>query len=210
MAKPLWDLIHDERRALAQDLEGLTDAQWATPSLCEGWTVREVLAHMTATNETSMGGFFVKLARHGFSFQKMTRRDIDERTTGSPADALARFKASIPKTTAPPGPPVTWLGEAIVHGEDVRRPLGIKRDYPIARLERVLDSYKRSNLLIGTKSRIKGLTLKATDAGYVTGSGPEVRGTLLDLVLAGTGRKAALENLEGEGVATLTSRMASS
>src|SRR3712207_9196722 len=44
----LWPLVHAERAVLAADLAGLTEDQWATPSLCTGLTVREVLAHLSA------------------------------------------------------------------------------------------------------------------------------------------------------------------
>jgi hypothetical protein len=101
---------------------------------------------------------------------------------------------------------MTWLGEAIVHGEDIRRPLGIKREYPMDAVLAVLDFYKSSNTIIGTKSRIAGLTLKATDADWTYGSGPLVEGPALSLVLAGTGRKSALDDLSGDGVETLRSR----
>ena len=68
------------------------------------------------------------------------------------------------------------------------------------------DFYKGSNLLIGSKRRISGLTLRATDADWTTGTGPEVSGPILSLVMAMTGRKAADDDLTGEGVATLRSR----
>jgi len=70
----------------------------------------------------------------------------------------------------------------------------------------VADFYKGSNLLIGSWRRIEGLTLRATDAGWTTGTGPEVSGPILSLVMAMTGRKVADDDLTGEGVATLRSR----
>ena len=70
MAKPdLWSTIHAERRALAADLDGLTDAQWSTPSLCGEWSVRGVLGHMTATAELTPPAFFGALIGSGFRFQ---------------------------------------------------------------------------------------------------------------------------------------------
>jgi uncharacterized protein (TIGR03083 family) len=98
------------------------------------------------------------------------------------------------------------LGETIIHSEDIRRPLGIKHDYPADALIQVADFFKTSNLIIGTKRRIDGLTLRATDATWSHGTGPEVSGPMLSLVMAMTGRKPALEDLSGEGVATLRDR----
>jgi hypothetical protein len=90
-----------------------------------------------------------------------------------------------------------------VHGEDIRRPLGIAHAYPMDALTRVADFYKGSNLLIGAKRRIAGVTLRATDADWSTGTGPEAAGPMLSLLLAMTGRSAALADLTGEGVASL-------
>ncbi len=112
-------------------------------------------------------------------------------------------------TSHPPGPADTWLGETIVHGEDIRRPLGISREYPTAAVVRVADFYKGSNLIVGAKKRIAGLRLRATDADWATGEGPEVSGPVLALVLAMTGRTAALDDLSGDGVTELRSRMTS-
>lgn len=70
----------------------------------------------------------------------------------------------------------------------------------------MLDYYKGSNTLIGTKSRIEGLTLRATDADWTHGSGPVVEGPILALLVASTGRGAACDELTGEGLETLRSR----
>ena len=98
------------------------------------------------------------------------------------------------------------LGEAVVHGEDIRRPLGMNRAFPEKTLVTVADFYKGSNLLIGTKRRIAGLSLKASDAAWSTGDGPEVSGPMASLLLAMTGRRQALADLSGEGVAAVKSR----
>ena len=94
----------------------------------------------------------------------------------------------------------------IVHSEDIRRALGIQHEYPTDAVVTVADFYKGSNLLIGSKRRISGLTLRATDAEWRHGTGPEVSGPILSLVMAMTGRKVADDDLTGEGVATLRSR----
>jgi len=94
-----------------------------------------------------------------------------------------------------------------VHSKDIRGPLGIAHAYPTDALVRVADFYKGSNLIIGAKSRIEGLTLTATDTDWSTGGGPEVRGPMLSLVMAMTGRSAVLPDLSGDGVDTLRGRM---
>lgn len=202
----VWPIIHAEREGLAADLEALTDDQWATTSLCTDWTVRDVLAHMTATARITPPQFFGKLVASGFSMKRLQAKDIATEKGTSPGETLARFKAEVSSSKHPPGPTDTWLGEAIIHAEDIRRPLAVSHDYPTDAVVRVADLYKGSNLVIGAKRRIAGLRLHATDADWSHGDGPEVSGPMLSLVMAMTGRKAATEDLSGEGVATLRSR----
>jgi uncharacterized protein (TIGR03083 family) len=207
MANPdVWPTVHAERKALAADLDGLDAQAWDTPSLCRGWSVRDVIAHMTATSKLRGPRFFVKLAGSGFRLARLQAKDIAVERGSSPADTLARFEAQLDSTGAPPGPTDTMLGEVVVHAEDVRRPLGIAHTYPTDAVVRVADFYKGSNLVIGAKRRIAGLTLQATDTDWVTGRGPTVAGPMLSIVLAMTGRTAALDDLHGEGVDTLRSR----
>ncbi len=201
-----WPLIHGEREALITDLSGLTDEQWATQSLCADWTVRDVLGHMIATAKITPASFFAGLAGAGFRFNALSAKNIAREATAAPADGLAEFRRHLGDTTSPPGPAEAMLGEAVIHSEDIRRPLGMKREYPVEAVIRVADFFKGSNLLIGAKRRIAGLGLVATDAEWSTGTGPEVSGPLLSLVMAMTGRSAALADLSGDGVAILRSR----
>jgi uncharacterized protein (TIGR03083 family) len=204
--KEQWTLIHAERAALSNDLAGLDAARWQTPSLCAGWTVREVLAHMTATAAMTPARFVGKFAGSGFNFKAMADKGVQGELGDSGATTLERFSAQATSTTAPPGPTDSWVGETIVHAEDIRRPLGIGHTYASAAILRVASFYQGSNTLIGAKNRIAGVTLRATDADWSHGSGPEVSGPLLSLVLAMTGRKAALDDLEGKGLEVLRSR----
>jgi hypothetical protein len=93
-----------------------------------------------------------------------------------------------------------------VHSEDIRRPLGIKHAYPADAAVQVANFYKGSNLIIGAKTRIAGLTLRATDTDWQHGQGPEVSGPMMSLIMAMTGRKAALVDLSGDGVPMLARR----
>jgi uncharacterized protein (TIGR03083 family) len=202
-----WSLIHAERRALVADLEPLSDEQWGTPSLCRLWTVRDVLGHMVATAKMTPPRFVAGLGRSGFRFNVMTAKDVARETTGPPGQTLVHFKAELNATTHPPGPITAMVGEVVIHGEDIRRPLGIPRAYPTELLVTVADFFKGSNLLLGSKKRIAGLTLRATDADWSTGTGPEVTGPMISHLLSMTGRPAGLEGLSGDGLATLRARM---
>jgi len=206
MSVDLWAVIRSERQALADDLEPLTDEQWQTPSLCEGRSVRDVVTHMAATAMITPPTFFGKLAASGFSFTRMTAKDIEALRGDKPADTLATFRSVIGSVKHPPGPTDSWLGETIVHAEDVRRPLGIHREYPRESVVRLADFYKGSNLIVGTKRRIEGLALRATDTTWSHGSGPEVSGPILPLLMAMTGRKVAIADLSGDGTKILQER----
>src|SRR3954463_10964279 len=101
----------------------LSEPHWATRSLCAEWSVRDVLAHMTATARMTPPTFFGKLVGSGFSFSKMQARDIAAELGTSPAETLARFTSVVDASDHPPGPNDSWLGETLVHGEDIRHPL---------------------------------------------------------------------------------------
>jgi uncharacterized protein (TIGR03083 family) len=188
---------------LVADLQRLDEDQWSTPSLCGGWTVRDVVAHMSAAANMTPPGFFAKLLGSGFSFERVQKKGISAERGGSPADTLDRFSSLADSERHPPGSTDTMLGETLIHAQDVRVPLGIHHDYPTNAVVQVADFYKGSNLLIGAKRRIAGVTLRSTDADWSHGTGPEVSGPILALVMAMTGRTAAVDELTGEGVAKL-------
>lgn len=202
----MWETIEAERRALAGDLDGLAQDGWAAPSLCAGWSVQDVLAHMTGTAKITPGSFFPKLLASGLSFNRLQAKDIAHEKGGSPADTLASFEAVVTSRKHPPGPADTMLGETIIHAQDIRGALGIEHDYPADAVIQVADFYKNSNLIVGTKRRISGLTLRATDTEWTHGTGPEVAGPIVDLVMAMTGRKSPDATLTGEGAPTLRAR----
>ena len=93
-----------------------------------------------------------------------------------------------------------------MHGEDIRRALGAKGDHPADHLTTLAEVYKKTGAPLRAKKRIEGLKLQATDVGWSTGEGPEVRGPCMSLILGMVGRKAALADCEGPGLETLASR----
>ena len=98
------------------------------------------------------------------------------------------------------------LGEAIVHGEDIRGPLGIRRDYPVTTLTQLARYYQGSDMLVPAKRRIEGLRLQASDGPFATGSGPLVSGRTLALIMVMTGRLTYRDELGGDGAAVLRAR----
>lgn len=206
MTENLWPLVHAERKALADDLADLTDEQWATPSLCAGLSVREVLAHLTASASLTPVRWLAGVIRCRFDFDKQVAVRLAEHLGDAPADTLARFRRVVGSTTKPPLPVIALLGEAVVHGEDIRRPLGLRRDHPEPVLTRLATYYAGSDLVVVAKSRVSGLRLAATDGPFATGSGPLVTGPTLALIMAMTGRTAYCDELDGDGVALLRDR----
>jgi uncharacterized protein (TIGR03083 family) len=202
----MWSTIATERGALADDLGALSDSQWDTESLCPRWSVRDVLAHMTAAASLNPVTFLAEFTGAGFNFDKFADRRIAKHRGDSPAETLENFRAKQQSTSSPPGPKLTWLGETLVHAEDIRRPLGIQHAYPPDVVRELMDFYKNSDTLIGTKSRINGVTLVATDTDWSHGSGPRVEGPITSLMMVGTGRPEALDELTGEGIEVLRGR----
>jgi uncharacterized protein (TIGR03083 family) len=201
-----WPAIHHERATLASHLAELPATAWGTPSLCQGWSVHDVLGHIVSTAKMTPPRFFVKFAGSGFRFGAMATQQIARETAGGPEATLAELRAHADDSTAPPGPVDSWLGEIIVHGTDIRWPLGIDHEFPVDALIRVAEFYRRSNALIGAKNRVAGVTLHATDTAWSAGTGPEVAGSLHALIMAMTGRQAALSQLSGAGLAVLAPR----
>lgn len=202
----IWPAIHAERRALADDLATLTDEQWQTPSMCAGWTVHDVLAHLTSAAKMTPPKFVRRFAAARFDFDTYVDRQVRREGAMGPAATLAEFRSVMSRTSAPPGPKDTWLGEAFVHGEDIRRPLGIPGSYPLRLVTRVIRLYAGSNAIIGGKRRVAGLTLRATDIDFSIGTGPVVEGPAVDLMLVTSGRSQALDSLSGAGLDTLAAR----
>ena len=131
---------------------------------------------MTSAAKLPPAGFVGKLIGSGFSFDKVQEKGVAANLGASPADTLANFKSVVTSAKHLLGPTQTWLGETIVHSEDIRRALGIQHTYPADAVATVADFYKGSNLLIGSKNRIDGLMLRATDADWSHGTGPEDSG----------------------------------
>jgi len=201
-----WTYIHSERTQLADTWVDLSSEQWATSSWCEGWSVQDTAGHVLAAAEQTPLNFYREMISAGFRFNVFADRAAKRLASVGPDELVRRLRARTSTTNHPPAPVMAMLGEIVVHGEDIRRPLGLEHTSPEGALVAVADSWKNSNLLIGAKRRIAGLRLRATDSEWVHGDGPEVSGPLISLILAMTGRKGAHPDLTGEGLAILANR----
>jgi uncharacterized protein (TIGR03083 family) len=206
MSESIWPAIHAERQSLLDDVRDLTPQQWALPTMCGEWNVHQVLAHLTSLARMTPVKFVTRFAGAGFNFDKYAGNQVAALSAGGPDATLEQFRAAVGRETAPPGPKESWLGENFVHAEDIRRALGRTHNYALPEVGRALEFYSRSDPIIGGKTRLAGLTMKATDADLSVGSGPLVEGPAISLLVAATGRKDVLDELSGPGVETLRSR----
>lgn len=204
MKDDVWSMVHAERAALIDDLAHLDDEQWEKPSLCEGWTVHCVVAHLIDTAKTTRLGFAAGLVRAGFDFHRQNTRGVERERCASPQETLERLRRVASRRSTPPAPLDSRLVEEVVHGEDIRRPLGLTRSYRQEAVARALRLQTRTPASFGgAKELMTRVRLTATDADLSVGAGPEVSGTALSLLLAVSGRRVALNELDGPGVTTL-------
>jgi uncharacterized protein (TIGR03083 family) len=211
MAKPqydhLWPLVHAERAALAGDLAGLDDEQWERPTLCNSWTVEEVVAHLTAAASINMWKWLRSMALSRFRPSVHNKRRLAEYRGRDPGETLDRFRAVIEGTTAPSGHVPAYLGEVVVHSQDIRQPLGIPTAPSLDALTPVAEFFARRNFAVPSSSRVADLQVRADDGPFVAGSGALVIGSTLALVMSMAGRAHYVDELEGPGVQLLRTRL---
>ena len=202
----LWAATHAARAALAEDLVDLDDAAWRSPSLCGRWTVEEVVAHLTAAASTGRLRWIASMAGARFDPDVHNARRLAEHRGPTPAATLERFRAVVGSTTAPTGHTAAWLGEVVVHAQDVRRPLGLATTPPITAVTAVAAFYAARDFAVASRTAARGLRLEATDGPFAAGTGPVVAGTTLALVMAMAGRAGYCDELTGPGVDVLAQR----
>jgi len=204
----IWSAIEAERRSLVEYLKTLPEDAWTKKSLCSAWTVRQVVAHVIALSEITTGSFLSGIVSNGFSLNKLNDAGVRRHAEAlSNTQLIDRLNTRVAARTHPPGPVMTLLGEVVLHTEDIHRALNGYGTHPLENLVAVTDFYKKSNLVIPAKKRVTGLKLRATDTTWSSGEGPEVSGPLIALLLAMTGRTIALDDLAGDGLATLRQRV---
>ena len=204
----VWDIVRDGRTELADLLDTLTPEEWDAPSLCEHWRVRDVTAHLVQGATLSKGQMVGTALRYGFRIDTMLEREAIK-LGDSPTEQLAEsLRDNAGNRNLPPGVKATNVAiDVFVHSQDIRRPLAKPCDYPEERFRAVADAESAMNIGFPAKKRITGLKLRATDVDWTHGDGPEVTGPAEALIMAMGGRPAALADLSGDGLATLTGRL---
>ncbi len=203
-----WAMVAETRTDLVSYLETLTSEQWDAPSLCAKWKVRDVVGHLIeGSNRFVLGKGLVMLAKNGFDMNKSIAASAIEAGKHSNDELLQAMRETVSTRNTPPTTTAEdRLYDTVVHTQDIRRATGAPGSVPEARLRIGLDRLKNINSILGAKKRIAGLNLVATDMEWTHGEGPDVHGTGEALLMAMGGRRVALEDLTGDGVATLRSR----
>lgn len=191
--------IAAERRDLADLLDGLAPEQWDAPSLCAGWRVREVAAHISLGFRHPLPRVLLELLKARGSLHRMTDRLARADAAAFPERDLAGFlrdHADHP-WTPPVGGFASALGHDVVHGLDITVPLGLPRRVPEDRLRILLDHVTpKSAKFFGAD--LGGLELRAADTAWSFGSGSPLSGDAQDLLLVAFGRRLPAGRLRGE------------
>ena len=193
--------IADQRRELADVLDGLEPAQWEIPSLCEGWTVRCVVAHLVMPFRYSTPRFLFEMAKARGRFNRMAD-SVARRDAALPTAELASvLRDNAEHPWKPPGADYeSVLTHDVIHGLDIYRPLGVDRPIPVDAMTMVLDTVVGPQSLRHFGTDIEGVELRATDLDWVHGSGARLSGSSPDLAVFLTGRRVPPGAFTGDAV----------
>jgi uncharacterized protein (TIGR03083 family) len=185
----IWAAVDAQRSGLADLLEGLTAEQWVAPSLCDGWRVRDVAAHLTHSHMPP-GRMLVEALKSGFRFDPMIRRLAVEDTRSQP-EIIGALRGMVGSRRKVPGTSVLQpLIEVLVHGQDIAVPLGIARPMPVEAAVEVADHLWRMRFPMKPAERVKGTRLVATDADFAVGQGRDLSAPIRDIVMILAGRQS--------------------
>lgn len=200
-----WDTIAAERSALADQLDGLTPEQWATPSLCSAWTVHDVAAHLVLPHVTSLPSFIAAIVAARGSFPKANVAMTAKVARRSSEELVADIRRYADGHFTPPGHgPTAPLTDIMIHGQDIRLPLGLAADRPVEAWTEVLGFLVSPKARRGFLSKpLPPVRLVATDADWTHGAGEEVRAPAAALALTLASRTARLDDLGGPGAPAL-------
>ena len=200
-------LAADERRDLADLLEDLTPDEWAQPSLCSGWTVRDVVAHLLSYEEIGYLGLIGTLVRSGFRPGRLNDVRLAAYQDDDPERLVQRLRSHLTPSglTAGRGGGI-GLTDCVIHHQDIRRPLHRPRTVPPDRLLEVLDFAFRAPVL-PSRRYAAGVRVVATDLDWQHGNGPEIHGPGEALLMALAGRVSALDEIEGPGLEIVAPRV---
>ena len=191
--------ITTEFLALGDTLSSATDVQWDTPSLCEGWRIREVVAHLSMPARYSQGEFMAELRACGFDFGLLSNTIAARDATLPSTELLANLNAEILHRWTPPGGgQLGALNHVVIHSLDATLPLAAPNHVDRETIRIVLDALTIGGVHAHFGTTIDGRRLEATDMDWAHGTGRFVRGPAHELALALCGRTLTSSHLEGQ------------
>lgn len=204
MERVNWGVVHRERRALAALLSGLTSEQWEADSLCAGWTVKDVAAHVISAPQLRIRDLLGPMVRSRGDLNRLIYLDVKRRGQAPTETILRDFEEYDGSTFRMPGSyPVT---DVAIHTQDIVRALGLRHDMP---LEAALDAARvclKMARMMGSQALVRSVRLVATDVDWSHGAGPVIQGPMQELAMLMAGRSADSALLSGDGQAMLAGR----
>ncbi len=197
----MWQTIDDERAKTADLLAHLTDVEWTYPSLCEGWTVREVAAHLSLAHRIGVGGALREFVKARGSFNRMVDQTARAEARRPPGELVAELRGAVGIHRLAPGQSLkNALMDVMVHTQDMAIPLGIERHMPIEAAVVSANDLWRIGFPFHARRRLAGYRLVATDTDWTVGEGTEVTGPIEALLMLLAGRTATIPRLTGISV----------
>ena len=195
----VWKTTDRERAALADLLDELSPAEWEHPSLCAGWRVRDVAAHLSLAHAGRLEAL-VMLTRARFGFNRMIKDSAIRRAEAPYAEFAPAIRAMIGSRKKAPGiSDVEPLTDVLVHTQDIVIPLGRTHAMPLDAAARAATRVWSMGFPFRARKRFDGVHLVATDTDWEAGSGAEVRGPIAAILLSLTGRRAGADRLTPAG-----------
>ncbi len=204
-----WETIRRERAALGDLLETLTPEEWEHPSLCEGWSVRDVAAHVIAWPDTTLAHAAAAAVRARGNYNRMIHDEAQRLARRPTGQIVADFMRLAGSRRRPPV--VTYregLLDVLVHTQDIAIPLGRHPEMPVEAARESADRSWRIGFPFYARKRLAGYRIEAIDADWAVGEGVVLRGPVAALLLLVTGRAALLSQLSGDGVPRLRQQLA--
>jgi len=202
----VWRHIHAERAALAATLSDLPGDDWSHPTLCPGWTVHDVAAHVISTPQVGWSDIAAMSARNvGRGYNAMIFREVKRLSAMETPDSILadfeKYAASthhVPITTS-----IEPLVDALLHHQDIVRPLGITRAMAPEAAAVAADRVRRLSFLMGSRRLVRSVRMVATDIEWTRGSGPTITGPIQELLMLCSGREADRSLVTGDGLAAV-------
>ncbi|MFI6866071.1 maleylpyruvate isomerase family mycothiol-dependent enzyme [Nocardia sp. NPDC050406] len=204
----IWTGVAAERTTLVELLDSLAAPDWDHPSLCAGWRVRDVVAHVILSSNPTVATLLPALVRARGNIDRLNRDTaIRHADRTSPRQLSDELRAVIPARVAAIGTnPTDRLMDVLVHIQDITLPLGLTREMSTDSARLAIDRVLTSRWFRQVQRRFSEYRLVATDIEWAVGTGPVIEGRIADLLLLTTGRTARLSALSGAGAALLDAR----